>query len=105
MGRGTRGLTDEQQGSVYELGVKPPEKPPGPPPRSSRLHSIAVLITALSAVLAIGSGAAFLTVNWSGEPRRVVIAVLMASIVLFWTGVVAAILTAARDTYVKTPGS
>jgi hypothetical protein len=60
------------------------------------------LITALCAIGAIASGVSFLTVNWSGSPRRVVIAVLMGSVVLFWTGVVASILTAARDTYVKT---
>lgn len=72
----------------------------GPPPRSSRLHSAAVLITASAAVVAIASTLVFMTVQWSGRSRRVVIAALMASIVTFLSGVAAAILTAARDTYV-----
>ena len=54
-------------------------------------------------MFAIGATLTFLTVGWSGGARRAVIAALLASILLFLAGVSAAILTAARDTYVKRP--
>jgi hypothetical protein len=63
------------------------------------MHSAAVFITASAAVVAIASTLAFMTVEWSGRPRRVVIALLMASVVTFLSGVAATVLTAARDTY------
>ena len=63
------------------------------------MHSVSVFITAFAAVVAIASTLAFVTVEWSGRPRRIVIAILMASIVTFLSGVAATVLTAARDTY------
>lgn len=86
---------------MVPLGVEPPEEPKGPRPRSSRLHSFALFITALSAVLAILSTLAFVTVNWAGPSRRIVIAVLIGSIVMFMAGVCSTILSAARDTYAR----
>jgi hypothetical protein len=65
------------------------------------LHSAAVLVSALAAFIAILSVGAFLTVRWSGTSRRAVIAVLMASVVLFMAGVASTVLTAARDTYAR----
>ena len=55
-------------------------------------------------MFAIGATLTFLTVGWSGGARRAVVAVLLTSILLFLAGVAAAILTAARDTYVRNPG-
>ena len=54
-------------------------------------------------MFAIGATLTFLTIGWSGSARRAVIAVLLASILLFLAGVTAAILTAARDTYTRRP--
>lgn len=86
---------------MVPLGIEPPEEPRGPRPRTSRLHSFALFITTLSAVLAILSTLAFVTVNWAGPSRRIVIAVLIGSIVMFMAGVCSTILSAARDTYAK----
>lgn len=55
----------------------------------------------MSAILAILSTLAFVTVNWAGPTRRIVIAVLIGSIVVFMAGVCSTILSAARDTYAK----
>ena len=52
-------------------------------------------------MLAIVTTLAFMTVEWSGKSRRFVIALLMASVVFFLSGVASSILTAARDPYVK----
>jgi O-antigen ligase len=59
--------------------------------------------TASAAVLAIVSAIAFFTVNWSGPSRRVVIAILMGSVVMFLAGISSTMLTAARDTYARGP--
>lgn len=96
-------MNDPGPGEVIPLGVEPPEPPPGPPPRSSRLHSAAVLVSALTAVVAVLSGLAFVTVNWSQTSRRIVIAVMLFSISLFLAAVSATILAAARDTYARRP--
>jgi hypothetical protein len=58
-------------------------------------------MTALSAVCSLLSALAFITVNWSGPSLRVVVAFFLTSIVLFFAGVLATILTAARDTYAR----
>lgn len=92
-----------KEGDVRPIGVEPPEPPPGPPPRSSRLHSAAVLISAISAVTALLSFAAFLTLTWSATTRRTVIAVMFFSVAVFLAAVSATILSAARDTYARRP--
>ena len=104
MGRATRALNDGSS-DVIPIGVEPPEPPPGPPPRSSKLHSIAVVVSGAAAVTAILSAMAFVTVNWSSTSRRVVIAVLFLSISIFLAAVSATILSAARDTYARRPRS
>ena len=100
MDRRTCRLNDEGPAPVVPIGVEPPVEPE-PPARSSKLHSAAVFITGAAAVCAVVATVAFMTVGWSGRPRRAVIAILMASVVIFLAGVASSILTAARDTYVK----
>jgi hypothetical protein len=67
----------------------------------SRLHAVAVAMTALCAVLSITSLLAFLTVSWSGSTRRGVIAVALFSVVGFLAGVAITVFSAARDTYAR----
>jgi hypothetical protein len=56
---------------------------------------------ALFAVVAIVAGIAFLSVGWPGESGRVVIAVAAGGVLGFLACVSVAVLTAARDTYVR----
>lgn len=99
MGRRSRDLNDDPPGELIPLGVDPPVPDPGPPPRTSRLHSFAVLFTAVAALVAAGSTLAFVTIGWPGTMRRVVIAIMLTSTVAFLAGVAMTTLSAARDTY------
>lgn len=99
MGGRPRPLNEDGTGELIPLGKESPEPAPGPPPRTSRLHSAAVAITGTAAVIAIASTLAFVTVGWPGRPRRVVIAIMLMSTVAFVAGTVITILSAARDTY------
>lgn len=56
---------------------------------------------ALSAAIALILSLAYVTVTWSGAPRRVVIAAMLGSILMFFAAVSISILTAARDTYIE----
>jgi hypothetical protein len=103
MDRATRPLNEDRPGEVVPLGVEPPEPPPGRPPGSSTLHSVAVLVSGIAATVAILSALAFVTVTWSSTSRRVVIAVMFCSISLFLAAVSTTILSAARDTYARRP--
>jgi hypothetical protein len=67
------------------------------------MHSAAVLLSAVTAIVALLSALAFVTVNWSQTSRRIVIAVMFFSISLFLAAVSATILSAARDTYARRP--
>lgn len=98
MDRGQGSLSDER---VVPLGVEPPSEEPPPSLPTSRLHSAAVFASALFALLGIGSWLAFVTVNWSGTPRRIVIAVTLFSVVGFLAAVAITVFSAARDTYVR----
>ncbi|HWC13569.1 MAG TPA: hypothetical protein VG929_03130 [Actinomycetota bacterium] len=99
MGGRARDLNQDPPGEVIPLGVDPPEPNAGPPPRTSRLHSFAVLLTAVAALVAVGSTLAFVTVGWPGTMRRAVIAIMLTSTVAFLAGVAMTTLSAARDTY------
>lgn len=100
MGRKPGNLNDEP-GEVIPLGVDPPEPAVAPPPRGSRLHSIAIVVTAFGAIVAIGSTLAFVTIGWPGSLRRAVIAVMLTSTVTFLAGAAVTVLSAARDTYTR----
>jgi hypothetical protein len=65
------------------------------------LHSAAISLTVVSAISGLLSAIGFVTVNWAGPIRRVVIAILFFSVVAFLAGVSSSILTAARDTYAR----
>lgn len=90
-------------GPVVPLGRTPPPEPEPTPSRPRRLHGIAILLMAVSAAIALILSLAYVTVTWSGAPRRVVIAATLGSVLLFFTAVSLSILTAARDTYIE-PG-
>jgi hypothetical protein len=89
--------------NVVPLGTDPPEEPQRPPTPPGRLHGIATLGMAVSAVVGVVAGVLYITVTWSGSPRRAVIAVILFSVLTFLTTVSAAVLTAARDSYASVP--
>lgn len=73
---------------------------PVPPPSApGKLHGLAIAGMAVCALAGIASMLAFVTVNWPGGPRRVVIGILIASLVGFLSCASAAVFAAARDTY------
>lgn len=58
-------------------------------------------LMASAAGLGLILGIGYLTVTWSGTPRRILVASMLFSILVFLTAVSISILTAARDTYVE----
>lgn len=87
-------------GPVVPLGRTPPPEPEPVPSRPGRLHGIAISLMASAAGLGLILGIAYLTVTWSGTPRRIIVASMLLSILVFVTAVSISILTAARDTYI-----
>ena len=88
------------RGNVVPLGTEPP---PAPPPRISRprgVHGVAIASTAVFTVIAILSFIAFITVRWPDDTGRVVMAVFLFAVVGAIASSSAAVLTAARATYV-----
>jgi phosphate/sulfate permease len=58
---------------------------------------------ALCALVGIGSMLAFVTVRWSGTTGRYVVALFVMAAIGFVTCASAAVFTAARDTYARSP--
>jgi hypothetical protein len=56
---------------------------------------------AVSALTGITSTLAFVTIRWPGSSGRYLIAVLFTSVIVFIVSASTAVLTAARDTYVR----
>ena len=97
-------MTDSQGGRDREDPVVPlPHSPPPPvrPAGPGRLHGLAIAGMAVSALTGITSMLAFVTVRWPGSTGRYLIAVLLMSVIVFVVSASTAVLTAARDTYVK----
>lgn len=86
---------------MLRLGKEPPAEPPSyvRPPR--RLHGLAMLGMAISALTALGSMIAFITVRWPGSSGRVVMGIFLFSLLALAACMSTAIFTAARDTYVR----
>jgi hypothetical protein len=55
----------------------------------------------VSALTGITSTLAFVTIRWPGSSGRYLIAVLFTSVIVFIVSASTAVLTAARDTYVR----
>jgi hypothetical protein len=72
-------------------------RPSGP----GRLHGLAIAGIAVSALAGITSTLAFVTIRWPGSTGRFLIAVLFMSVIVFVVSASTAVLTAARDTYVR----
>jgi hypothetical protein len=72
--------------------------------RPSRLHGVAIAGMAAFAVVGILATLAFITVGWPGRIGRYVGGAIFMSVVGFLACASAAVLTAARDTYVRRPG-
>lgn len=91
------------EGNVVPLGTEPvaAETPTTPRPRIGRLHGLAIMGMALSALLGIFSTLAFVTVTWPSELGRYVVAVIAFSVVGFISSALIAVFSAARDTYVR----
>lgn len=93
------------RGPARDQPVVPlPHDAPPPAPRPSgpgRLHGLAIAGIAISALAGITSTLAFVTIRWPGSTSRYLIAVLFMSVILFVVSAATAVLTAARDTYVR----
>jgi len=85
--------------NVRPLGTELPPEPEPAVTRPGRLHGFAITGMALSALVGIVTMFLFITVNWPGSPRRIVIGILLMSTLSFIAFAAAAVLTAARDTY------
>ena len=86
--------------NVVPLGVDPPmPEPPKPSKPTGRLHGLAILGMAVSALLGIGAMLAFITISWPDDTSRYVLAVFVASVIGFMTSASLAVFSAARDTY------
>jgi hypothetical protein len=104
MARGEE-VTGSPRGPGRDKPVVPlPQDAPPPPPRPSgpgRLHGLAIAGIAVSALAGITSTLAFVTIRWPGSTGRYLIAVLFLSVIVFVVSASTAVLTAARDTYVR----
>jgi uncharacterized membrane protein len=89
---------------VVPLGIQPSPEPPAPVSRPGRLHGLSIIGIAASALLGIIATYTYVTVNLSGMPRRGVIAMLLFAILGFLVSAVAAVFSAARDTYAHPGG-
>jgi hypothetical protein len=69
------------------------------PRRPGRLHGLATIAMAGSAIIGIGAMLAFITIGWPGESGRYVIGVVIFSAVTFIASALIAVFAAARDTY------
>ena len=77
--------------------LPPTPRPSGP----GRLHGLAIAGIAVSALAGITTTLAFVTIRWPGSTGRYLIAVLFTSVIVFVVSASTAVLTAARDTYVR----
>ena len=82
---------------VTEGAVEPPV-PPTPP---GRMHGMAIAGMALSALLGVVALLGLVTVSWPESLARLITTLIIGAGVLFITCASAAVLTAARDTYVR----
>lgn len=86
--------------NVVPLGVDPPApEPPKSSRPTGRLHGMAIVGMAVSALLGIGAMLAFITISWPDDTSRYVLAVFMISVIGFMTSASLAVFSAARDTY------
>ena len=69
----------------------------------SRLHGLSIAGMAGCALVGIIAMLAFITVNWSAGAGRVVVATFVLSGIGFLACASTAVLTAARDTYPRSP--
>ena len=77
--------------------LPPTPRPSGP----GRLHGLAIAGIAVSALAGITTTLAFVTIRWPGSTGRYLIAALFMSVIVFVVSASTAVLTAARDTYVR----
>lgn len=82
--------------NIVDLGKEPPAE--DPPRRPGRLHGAAITVMALSALAGIVAMVAFITIDWGGASRYLVVALVMAG-VCFLAAASVAVFSAARDTY------
>ena len=81
------------------MGVEPAAEPPPPAQPRSTLHSIAVTGMSLSALLGICVLFVSIGIGLPDSGRRVAIAVVVGTAILFLVCASTAVFSAARDTY------
>ena len=80
-------------------GEGPPPEPPLAPSPPGRLHGLAIAGMGLSALVGVAAVLAFITITWPADMSRYVVAVFLASGVVFLACASTAVFSAARDTY------
>jgi hypothetical protein len=98
-------LTDESPpGQVFRLPDEliAPAEPPKPS-APGRMHGLAILGMATSALLGTIAMFAFITISWPESIRRYIVAGFVFCIVGFIGFASIAVFTAARDTYPRKP--
>ena len=87
--------------NVVPLGREVVPRHDEPTRPRGRIHQLAIIAMSMCAVLGILATLAFITVAWPRDSGRYVIAVLIVAIVGFIASASIAVLSAARDTYVR----
>ena len=84
-----------------QLGVEARQEPrtPKPAPRVGRLHGLAIVGMAISALTGIASMLAFITISWPDDLGRYLMVIVVISVIGFMTSASLAVFSAARDTY------
>ena len=88
---------------VVRLPREPEPIPAVPATPPGRMHGFAIAGMAICALIGIAAMLAFITINWPGNSSRYLVFAFVAAGLGFLTCASAAVLSAARDTYVKRP--
>lgn len=76
-----------------------PSRPPPIHRPVARLHSIAIVGMALSALIGITAMLAYITISWPKDLKAYPFVVFVGAIVIFMTSASIAVFSAARNTY------
>lgn len=96
-----RGAVTERDDNIVPLPAAP--QPPPKHTRPGRLHGIAIIGLAASAIVGIGTTLMFFTISWPGTTGRYLVLVIVLAVTAFLCFAIIAFFAAARDTYARHP--